>query len=201
MDSFVPKAASRVFAIPELLEAILIEAAKPDRVEISPEWSVEDDLAACEKQAQGMNFILTSAMRVNRTWNTIITSSPTIQELIFLRYRGGEMITTFNPLLVTKFTWAYFHQETSKFGTPEFRRAVVYSKASWRNMFPVLPPIRKSTTLKEEFTSYWIYCTPGSVPLEALPANDGLRMGFLFDIVEFWHGEANAQSVELTWQG
>ncbi|KAF2464860.1 uncharacterized protein BDR25DRAFT_93470 [Lindgomyces ingoldianus] len=210
--------ASHIFAIPELLEAILIHAATPGQIGPSgnvedkqlrtcashgdPEarWGVYNDLEECKKKAEGMQFILVSALRVNRFWNEVIHSSRRIQELLFLKWYGRDMTPEFNPLLAAKFTWVYFHEKPFH-GDEAFRKALVRAKASWRQMFPVVPPVQNLNAHEAVLTSYWIHDRWGPIPLKDVGTNDGLRMGLLFDIIECWNGHCTCRSVTLSWMG
>src|SRR5436190_21747513 len=118
--------------------------------------------------AIAMRFLLTSAMRVSRAWHALIASSPRLQgALFFLHVRSpvnseGNQ-ARFNPLLLSVFP--YWFQLWSGdswdvlcealFSTPREMNPDVVSEAggtypgiahpnaSWRRMYPVLPPIRR----------------------------------------------------------
>lgn len=211
-------AAAKVFAIPELLEPILLYAALPDPLptdqtaieqsygitsppgtQLAPS-ELPSDLIKCIARSRGLRFILTSALRVNKLWNAVITDSRAIQETLFFRW-GGTVYSssrpTFNPLLASTFTWGYFFNlPLSAERDAKIRESIVYEKASWRTMFPVVPPVREFRVTCENLTDYWDYYSIGEIPLPTVGQKDGLRMGLLFDVFEEFGGGYN-QSV--TW--
>jgi hypothetical protein len=215
----VPSAVSKVFAIPELLEPILIFSALPScSLEFEHEnKELEDgerlkiclgietppqDLVDCFAMSKGIRFILTSALRVNKFWNSVINESVAIQEVVFLKWSGviySKEKPIFNPLLVSTFTWGYFHralplgEERDK----TIRESIIYESASWRRMLPVVPPVKEIIVHREELTSYWDYDQGGKISL----GEDDLHMDLLFDIVEEATEPVDGSSFNLTWLG
>tara|TARA_R110002003_G_scaffold9_14_gene475 strand:- start:15970 stop:16329 length:360 start_codon:yes stop_codon:yes gene_type:complete len=83
----------------------------------------------------------------------------------------------------------------------EFVKALLYEKASWRDMFPVVPPIR-------DVDVEWRMSGPSfpgdmrrveKVIFDELDENDGLRMGLLFDICEEWKGPDKHLGFGIEW--
>lgn len=229
-------AAAKVFAIPELLEPILLFSALPSpplslkavKRKVSNEKSPiktskkgsgngnidafyqkrfgspnpPKDLIDCYESSKGVRFLLTSALVVNKFWNSVINDSAAIQEVLFFNWRGivyPKEKPTFNPLLVSTFTWGYFHDRLplSEERDRKIRKSIIYKNASWRKMLPVVPPIREVKVHQEELTSYWDYDRGGTIPLE----KDFLYMGLLFDLVEEATEPGDSSIFSLTWSG
>src|SRR4051812_18001038 len=90
--------AACVFAIPELLESILLQAALPEHSQQreirksnvydpilydkqrdpdwSPNWSSGYDTKVLETQTRGMRFLLCTATRICRHWAMVLHNSP-----------------------------------------------------------------------------------------------------------------------------
>lgn len=213
-------AAARVFALPELLEVIFLYVVPPSSPigpagivyldegrepgpSGSPKPFPEYGKRILKTKAEGMRFLLCSAQRVNRTWNAVIASSSAIQEALFLKWvRGKDDAPVFNPLLVSTFIWGYFKPVGFPADREGFPKVISYAKASWRQMFPVLPPIQELNAYKQTVAGgYWCENCNGMLPAEKLQADGGLRMGLLFDIVEDWHDAGTAEMFTVTWWG
>ncbi|KAF2116773.1 hypothetical protein BDV96DRAFT_631067 [Lophiotrema nucula] len=226
MDT-VQCAASRVLALPELLEIIFLYAVlpgskpKPARLERkyveqenkkerlavassrSPrELAAANDLEKCKKRAEGMCFILCSAKRVNRTWNAVIGSSKAIQEALFFRWHGhGDCTPTFNPLLVSKFKWGYFHKGGDfPDRTVSFCGPLTYEKASWRDMYPMLPPFRQVKIFKFQTGGYYDEHQTGEMSSVKLQKSGATTMGMLFDICEEWKEPDPKTEFRVRWE-
>ncbi|KAF2268148.1 hypothetical protein CC78DRAFT_613361 [Lojkania enalia] len=219
MDA-VESAASRVLCLPELLEPILFYAGlstqnpsstTDGRSEIN--WESKDhvllaavrDMAELRKKAYGMRFVLCNANQVNRRWNAVIQSSPDIQEVLFMKWHDRkDNVSRFNPLLALKFTWGYFHSHSFPQRDKRYQDAVVRANASWRCMYPVLPPIRQVVASELEENEYNRHSyRSGYISTRMLKRMDGLRMDLLFDIAEAWMWNRHYKSVkfEIEWQG
>ncbi|KAH7090429.1 hypothetical protein FB567DRAFT_290968 [Paraphoma chrysanthemicola] len=178
----------------------------------------EYDLAILGRQAAGMRWLLCKACRVNRRFHDVIFQSPSIQQALFLRWRktrDRSNTPMFNPLLASKFHWGYFHPvdpvparppQTFPAHKKKFVKALLYEKASWRDMFPVLPPIRHVDVERRSPGKYspGTYRTEdsmrtGSINFDQLDENDGLRMGVLFDICEEWNKTDKNISFGVEW--
>ncbi|KAF2740997.1 hypothetical protein EJ04DRAFT_571734 [Polyplosphaeria fusca] len=208
MDSS-PDAAQRVFSLPELLEPILFYAGVAKYGSNTRKTSKENanrmaeakDFQRSQDAAAGMRFLLCSAKRVNSQWNAVIESSSMIQEALFLKWdkRNAAMFSRFNPLLVSTFTWGYFHDGT--FPKEINREALACEGASWRRMYPVFPPVDTFETWETHMTGYWDYDTKGVIPEKLFEADGGLRMGLLFDLAEEWKDNTRESGFRVRWSG
>ncbi|KAF2676041.1 hypothetical protein K458DRAFT_195011 [Lentithecium fluviatile CBS 122367] len=211
-----PSAVSRVFSIHELTETILLRAynlsipaptLSPNPKAANSTEYKQAFLLPAKAHSAGMRWLLCTANRVNRFWNTVLSTSPTLQQHLFFQWRGTQRDrdVKFNPLLASTFTWGYFtynnkicpddlYTETSK-----FREAIVYPAASWRKMFPVVPPVRYMYVDQRLHTEQGI--GTGHIDLDGVLQNDGLRMGMLFDVAEEWKKPFYGSSFNLAWMG
>ncbi|KAF2036381.1 hypothetical protein EK21DRAFT_106483 [Setomelanomma holmii] len=161
-----------------------------------------------------MRWLLCRASRVNRHFNDVIRQSPSVQEALFLRRRNlryRDSTPEFNPLLVYRFHWGYFHPVLAPEparppqGFPihkkKLLRAIEYEKASWREMFPVLPPIRNVVVERRSPGTFFTgdKVRTGRVSFKELDNNDGLRMGLLFDICEEWKEPKENVAFGIEW--
>lgn len=226
-----------VFAVPELLESILLQL--------------------------DMTTLLVFASRVSRTWHHVINTSPSIQRAIYFRpiernesyqqllefgldcsklshwdaeFSGGEPTwSILNPLLVRKFgpcffdfgpTYGFCRRASSFYKLPwtrrtpqeardawepvgmdarmaqserDARRPFTRRGASWRRMLISQPPPPKlgyvwmdlGLELEETntiFTGLW-------VPESQEPPSVGLRMGALYDLVQYHAGHHSRYSL------
>ncbi|KAI1112487.1 hypothetical protein F5Y14DRAFT_270281 [Nemania sp. NC0429] len=199
-----------VLAIPELLEAILLQL--------------------------DMTSLLLSASRVNKTWNHVIETSPAIQKALYFQPVQDNCSTqnpkqkptapTVNPLLLKKFG-AYFFAADEHHGrvhracdafhklpweenrgidlatTLEMQRAITSQKrdcsrftrtgASWRRMLVSQPPPTElgalwqeaglSSAIKPMQTAFQALIVPGT---SMHPT--GIQMGHLYDLVQYYAG-------------
>jgi len=161
-------ACDRVFSTPELLEAILIQ--------LTP-----------------VNHLL-QAQRISRVFHTTITSSPTIQQLLFFRpsTTKNPKEWTINPLLRQHFKPWFFIPESRwsrpEYGTlhrmewtptPERRDAFLRPEASWRKMLFVQPPPKELKVAQRTNTM------DGDSHEEAyISLPEGVTMAPLYDLAE-----------------
>ncbi|KAF2257282.1 hypothetical protein BU26DRAFT_40374 [Trematosphaeria pertusa] len=202
---------SRVFAIPELTESILLHtyalcttatgASEHEPRSIS--W--KNDINDLKAESNGMRWLLCTANRVNRFWNSIISTSAPIQERLFLQWHSRQNRTLkYNPLMASKFTWGYIGRyKVFPCGEEKFLQALLYRDASWRRMFPVVPPVRRVEVHQEIRPGRFAdnERKNGRIALDDLPEKDGLRMGMLFDIAEEWKKPLNASLFHVKWVG
>ncbi len=157
-------AQSQALALPEVLEAILLELPIRD--------------------------LLTSAPLVSKSWNEAITSSAAIQQALFFQQRRESrgQDPEINPLL----QWAFppwFPPKSSQHDTRGLRftrldwnksakKTAAYSArcASWRKMLPTQPP--PTHLLIEQKSHYQVgsFVSEGEVDFP-----EGVRMGTLYD--------------------
>ncbi|KAH7075707.1 hypothetical protein BKA63DRAFT_305156 [Paraphoma chrysanthemicola] len=168
----------------------------------------EYDLTVLRRQAGGMRWLLCKACRVSRQFHDVIFQSPSVQQALFLHWRktrDQNSTPMFNPLLAYKFHWGYFHPVDSDPNRPpqtfpalrkKFVKALLYEKAIWRDMFPVVPPIRHVDVERRSPGRYSPgvyriedYMRTGKINFDQLDEDDGLRMGLLFDLCEEWNEE------------
>jgi hypothetical protein len=170
-------AIERVFATPELLEAILIQLIPTNQ--------------------------LLRAQLISRLFHTTITTSPKIQQLLFFRPNPTRLTKDWfiNPLLRQHFL-PWFAPSEGRFGSrnydtlklmdwttsPSTRDAFLHPEASWRNMLLTQP---QSTELK---VVRWIHGQGGDsehVALVSFPAK-AVTMGRVYDIAESFLREESA---------
>lgn len=101
--------------------------------------------------------LVTSGQRVCSLWHQLITTSPSLQEHLFLRPASKPVPEAINPLLAAKFPH-WFPHKTGESGDPftpfqpesleaydlareDANAAYKYEQASWRRMLPRQPPI------------------------------------------------------------
>lgn len=234
-DSHVHYGMDAVLAVPELLEAIFCHV--------------------------DMKTLLLSIPRVNMKWNSIVSTSPAVQQALFFRpissnrdecgKDGPEPIL--NPLLIEKFgscffdfgptygfvrragsfltlPWTANHHQTihineAPYRTPsckvaepsnadaldldiletfranDDRRRFTHRGASWRKMLVSQPPPPGMGFLWWETESS--FSGPQTVSTQLVPARttDGLRMGELFDFVQYHAGHHKNHSLwyRVTW--
>jgi hypothetical protein len=172
-------ASSRVFATPELLEAILIQ--------LTP-----------------LNHLL-HAQLISRTFHTVIANSPKLQQLLFFRTNTSRNPKdwSINPLLRQHFLpWSA--PASGRFDSRDYdvlRRmdwtkspatcdAFLRPEASWRNMLLMQPPPKSLKVVM------WMHGQGGDsesiadVSFADKPAQ-GVTMGRVYDITESWLRDAD----------
>lgn len=169
VGSDMSEAQIRVFSTPELLEAIL------------------DQLPPRE---------LLQAQRISRSFQSVIKTSPTLQQALYLRpalaKTSGEW--SINPLLRDLFLpWLVIAE--NRWGMPSYdalglldwvtdsrrKKAMLHADATWRRMFLIQPP---PTTLKiVQFchSQGGDFISDGDVSFDD-EEQDGVTMGALYDI-------------------
>lgn len=224
-------AASRVFAIAELLEPILVYAActpwpheeghilesravrryteeefvfyqRPGDIP----WGSEHDVARLKAKTDGMRWLLCKANRVDRFFHSTIANSLPLQKFLFMRWNGKEdSIPRFNPMLASKFIWGYFHRLQYPEYRHRFKKRICYEKATWRKMFPVIPPVQNVQVVELTKKNWDIQTRRSDHRLRtgriSVDGNEGLRMGMMFDIGEEWHKPTKRFKFFITWFG
>ncbi|GKZ19897.1 hypothetical protein AbraIFM66951_007728 [Aspergillus brasiliensis] len=154
-----------------------------------------------------MRTLLTSALRVNRFWNFVISGSRHLQEALFLQPAKsrscGSQEKIINPLLAEAFPGIFqrnniiFPEHADSkltFDTLDMvkdpNRTEVYMRedASWRRMLVQQPPARELGIVSYcgDKTGFRERCEIQKVSETGLePPDDGLRMELLFEILVF----------------
>lgn len=222
---------ARVFAIPELLELILLQAALPEHSQQreirrcnvydpssydnhkDPDWSPSYDTKALETQARGMRFLLCTATRICRHWATVLNNSPILRQTVFMHWSGNDETPRFNPLLAAKFFKGYFHHPLLSKSDGKFWEAMMNKDASWRRMFPVLPPVTRIDAQEQiygiaengpqirQYQSGRPFCQNFQSRQREGQISEGLTMGLLYNIAEA-EGELAADTrFRMSWHG
>lgn len=136
------------------------------------------------RQAAKLRFLLTSAIRVNRTWHDVIISSSKLQRALFLRSPSfpvnAENEPRFNALLLSVFP-KLFRPSSNSVSWYEVKgicNAVMHPNATWRRMYPMLPPVRRVPVIVT------IYLGEGVLEKsygEIKISQEGLTMSDLYD--------------------
>jgi len=139
--------------------------------------------------------------RVCHRWNDTITTSPSLQQVLFLEpSKISPKNSRFNPLLKALFP-PFFedpmtgHPDLAKciremawYKNPQRRSAILNEKASWRRMFPMQPPVK----IKQVILAQCYDCARHGRRLEASRVirgeyhylqHNGIRMGLLYDLL------------------
>lgn len=171
---------------PEILEAILLQLPPRD--------------------------LLVTAQRINHEWKLLISTSPALQEALFLQNRARNTTTqpVFNPLLKASFApWFEQSSEDTPISWPsgiDFHtldwtandskaNAHLRAEASWRRMLPVQPAVKR---LVVELT----YESMGGVRERTgfVDFDGGVRMGTLYDMVQE-EIETPHTTIGVKWEG
>lgn len=167
-----PSAISKVFGIPLLLEAILLNLPHAD--------------------------LLLNAQRVNNDFRTLILSSPVIQRKLFFQADSTSdsqnRPVEFNPLLKHFRGWfnsapVELSSENSGYiweFNPKFAVAFARPEASWRRMYPAQPVAHILSVVKTTHARGGGCRESGKKKFQA-----GLKMGLLYDYI--WR--------EMSWWG
>lgn len=134
------------------------------------------------------------AQRVSKGWQILITSSPVLQELLFMRPRqskaaqnvlsDGMPMREFNPLLIEHMPmWFSSDEETHRQRVTDAPWAHTVSRllflrkdASWRSMLLAQPPF----TIFECVQRVTVY-GGDSLSVGCIEQQDGVRMGLAYD--------------------
>jgi hypothetical protein len=132
--------------------------------------------------------LLVNSTRVTRMWKSVIDSSPTLQEALFLK-PSLQQPRVFNPLLTEAFPpWFREKQERNNMRGPELtgslpwgsnekaRDAFMRKDASWRCMLPCQPPKRQLKIVGKKNVREGIRELSGACTFDS-----GIRMGALYD--------------------
>ncbi|OCL15321.1 hypothetical protein AOQ84DRAFT_49271 [Glonium stellatum] len=167
----MPTTATRVLDTPELLESILLHLPLQD---------------------------LLHSQRVSRQFHAAITSSPSIQQALFLRAKRRKSSPNeweINPLFRKAFLPWFLYPEPNcpilpNYDTLELldcnstkQKRIAYARpeASWRRMFFMQPPPQKLTVKKFCHAMGGDRKSVGELLFDA-DENDGVRMDVLYDI-------------------
>jgi hypothetical protein len=162
----------QVFATPELHEAILLNLP--------------------------LRHLLVHAQLVSRSWHSLISSSPVLQQSLFFRpsIKEPQEPSRLNPLLCEAFppwfknlslsaaqSYGLFHPkcfEDLDWNSNDNKK-VAYARedASWRRMLVVQPPVRTLQMIRR-----WSGRNPDTYYECRLQCEEGLSMGLLYDIIQ-----------------
>lgn len=165
----MPSAQDRAFDIPELVEAILAQLSPRD---------------------------LLLSQRISRNFQTVIKSSPRLQQTLFFRpapFKGPDK-WTLNPLLRKHFV-PWFVTSESRWGFPDYeslealewnanaqkRAAFLHPNASWRRMLVVQPPPQELRVSNLEHGQCGDFKTIADISFEHHEPN-GVTMDAIYDL-------------------
>jgi hypothetical protein len=163
-----------------------------------------------------MRDLLVNAQRVNRHWNGVIKTSPTLQQKLFFKSRARKSPKDkpeFNPLLEALFPPFFDLEAFSDYKAMHNRFSIVKMqwegnfeacskmldpKATWRNMFAVQPAAKLSMVVRRlhmPFTRRKEFSEVVGTIGNPLHRNDPQTMGMIYDLV---HGTGVDQYFKLS---